>query len=176
VRASGASLADWPLHAPAIEAEIALRLAVDVDAAQAARLTPDSTQGLVDAMTVSIEVVDSRWREGSQAPALLRLADAQSHGALVLGDWVRCTPRDWATQVCEVHIGGQTPTVKRGTHSLGDPAWLLASWLQHATRKGASVPAGTIVTTGTWVGVLPVLRGDEVRVDFPGVGTASLTL
>jgi len=107
---------------------------------------------------------------------LLRLADAQSHGALVLGDWERYTPRDWARQVCEVHIADQAPTVKTGTHSLSDPAWLLASWLQHATRTGASVPAGTIVTTGTWVGVLPVSRGDEVRVTFPGVGAAHLTL
>jgi hypothetical protein len=176
VRASPASFGDWPLHAPAIEAEIALRLAVDVDPARAALVRAVALDSLLDAMTVSIEVVDSRWREGSQAPALLRLADMQSHGALALGEWVPYARRDWANQQCEVRIGSQPAVVRTGTHSLGDPAWLLGPWLRHATRHGATVKAGTVVTTGTWVGVLPAKAGDEVMVAFAGIGTASLRL
>jgi 2-keto-4-pentenoate hydratase len=180
VRASPASYAELSLHAPAIEAEIALRLAVDVDAARAARLSADDLDGidgLVDAMAVSIEVVDSRWREGMQgAPALLRLADLASHAALALGAWVPYARRPWSTQRCEVRIGAQPPFVRTGSHSLGDPAAVLPKWLQHATRGAATVPAGTVVTTGTWVGALPAQRGDEVVVAFDGIGSASLVL
>lgn len=177
VRASPASFADLPLHAPAIEAEIALRLAVDIDATRAGQLSAQDVERLVDAMTVSIEVVDSRWREGMQgAPALLRLADLQSHGALALGPWVPFARRPWSAQRCEVRIGSQPPVVRTGSHSLGDPAAVLPQWLQHATRGGATLPAGSVVTTGTWVGVLPAQRGDEVVVAFDGIGTTSLRL
>jgi 2-keto-4-pentenoate hydratase len=34
------------------------------------------------------------------------------------------------------------------------------------------VPAGTVVTTGAWAGMLPAQRGDEVSVVFDGIGRA----
>jgi len=176
VRTSPAAFGDWPLHAPAIEGEIALRLAVEVDAARAAGLTQDDAHALVEAMTVSIEVVDSRWSERGDAPPLLRLADFGSHGALVLGDWVPYARRDWSAMRCELRIGAASPTQHTGTHSLGDPAAVLPQWLRHATRGGAKVPAGTVVTTGTWVGVQPARRGDTVVLGFDGIGQASLKL
>jgi 2-keto-4-pentenoate hydratase len=125
---------------------------------------------------VSIEIVDSRWLQSVQAPPLLRLADLQSHGALVLGDWVPFEPtRDWSQQRCEVHIGGAVSEY-RGTHTLGDPAYVLTAWLQHATADGATLPAGTVVTTGTWCGALAAQAGDAVRVRFDGIGEASVQL
>lgn len=176
VRASGAAFDDWPMHTRAIEAEIALRLAVDVSPAQADALQPDNVDGLIDAMAVSIEVCDSRWREGAQAPALLRLADMQSHAALALGDWQPYARRDWAMQRCAVRIGTQPLVARTGTHALGDPAWVLPQWLRHATRQGATLRAGSVVTTGTWVGMLPAQAGDAVAVEFAGIGGASLRL
>jgi len=176
VRASGASFDDWPMHSRGIEAEIALRLGIDVGPALAAELQYEDHGRLVDAMTVSIEVCDSRWREGAQASALLRLADLQSHAALALGDWLPYARRDWATQQCLVKLGAQAPVVRIGSHALGDPAWVLPQWLRHATRHGDTVPAGTVVTTGTWVGMLPAQDGDGVSVEFAGIGSASLQL
>ncbi len=129
---------------------------------------------LVDAMAVSIEVVDSRWAEGFAAPQLLKLADLQSHGALVLGDWAPYAARDWAAQTCRVQIGSNPPFESRGAHSMGDPAFVLAGWLRHATRGGATVAKGTVVTTGTWCGILMAARGDLVTVEFEGIGSASL--
>lgn len=176
VRASPANFSDMHFNAPGIESEIALRLAEAVTPERAAALTPETAAALVDAMTVSIEIVDSRWDVPANASELLRLADQQSHGALVLGAWVPYVARDWATQICETRIGDRAPDQRKGTHSLGDPAWVLAAWLQHATRHGATVPAGTVVTTGSWVGVLPVRKGDTVVVSFPGVGQAEARL
>ena len=127
-------------------------------------------------MAVSIEVCDSRWREGAQAPALLRLADLQSHAALALGDWRPYARRDWAMQRCEVHIGAQPLVARTGTHALGDPAWVLPHWLRHATGDDATVRAGSVVTTGTWVGMLQARAGEAVAAHSDGIGSASLQL
>ncbi len=176
VMTSPASFSAWSFHAPFIEAEIALRLGRDIAPQAVAQLDPAKVDELVDAMCVSIEIVDSRWVEGAQASALLRLADLQSHGALALGNWLPYAPHDWAAQPCEVQIGQQPTKVFRGTYSLGDPAWLLPLWLRHATRTGATVPSGTVVTTGSWVGMLPAKPGDAVTVRFEGIGEAQLRL
>jgi len=160
-----------------IEAEVALRLGRDVGAAEAAGLTHEAAPALVDAMTVSIEIVDSRWQQGPRsAPALLKLADLQSHGALVLGEWQPFAPRDWAGQACVVRIGDAPVRTFQGTHSLGDPAWLLPIWLRHVTRGGGTVPRGTVVTTGTWCGMLEAQAGDRVGVEFEGIGSAQVQL
>lgn len=176
VRPGPADFRDMLLQRPAIEAEIALRLGVDVTVGQATALQPDQVDPLIEAMTVSIEVVDSRWREAGQAAALLRLADLQSHGALALGQWLPYVRRDWSAQGCEARIGATPWIQRRGTHALGDPAWLLPQWLRHVTRKGATVLAGTVVTTGTWIGLQPARIGDLVQVEFEGIGAASLQL
>jgi 2-keto-4-pentenoate hydratase len=143
--ASGADASFLRFNHRMVEAELALRLARDVTphAATALQSAPwEDAVRLVDGIAVSIELVDSRWAQGFAAPALLKLADAQSHGA----------------------------------HSLVHPAWLLPTWLQHATRDGATLPAGTVVTTGTWCGLLAAAKGDGVRVAFAGIGEASVQL
>jgi 2-keto-4-pentenoate hydratase len=173
---SPAEAQTWPFRLRGIEAEIALRLGRTVDPALAQTLDARAAAELVDALCVSIEIVDSRWTEGLDAPALAKLADIQSHGALVLGPWHPFAPRDWQAQVCRVQVGAQPPVERQGTHSLADPVFVLPAWLRHATRDGRSVPAGTVVTTGTWVGILHADKGDLVTVEFPGVGSASVQL
>jgi 2-keto-4-pentenoate hydratase len=141
----------------------------------AQHLAPAAAVALIDAMSVSIEIVDSRWAQAREAPALHKLADLQSHGALVLGDWQPMRAVDWASQPCELQIGTQRQFFT-GTHSLGDPTWLLPDWLRHATREGAVLPAGTVVTTGTWCGLPLAQTGDAVRAIFEGIGEARVQL
>ena len=155
---------------------MALRIGQDVDAERAAKLDVDAARQLVDAMCVSIELVDSRWTEGLDAPALAKLADLQSHGALVLGEWRPFAARDWAAQRCIVTIGKQPVMEFRGTHSLSDPAYVLPAWLRHATQGGEVVRAGTVVTTGTWCGLPLAQAGDHVTAEFPGIGRAEVQL
>ncbi|MBU1357539.1 MAG: fumarylacetoacetate hydrolase family protein [Gammaproteobacteria bacterium] len=173
---SPADARDWPFRLRGIEVEIALRLSRDVDAESAASLDGEAARQLVDAMCVSIEIVDSRWAEALEAPALAKLADFQSHGALVLGEWTPYAPRDWTAQSCRATVGARAPVERTGTHSLVDPVFVLPAWLRHATRHGATLTAGTAVTTGTWVGVLPANAGDVVTAEFLGIGSASVRL
>jgi 2-keto-4-pentenoate hydratase len=175
VWASPARAVAWPFRTRGVEAEIALRLASPVTARQASALDGAAAARLVDAMAVSIEVVDSRWLQGSAAPALLRLADLQSHAALVLGEWQAFRPVEWSAQVCRLRVGTREELRVCGTHSCGDPAWVLADWLRHATREG-DLPAGAVVTTGSWVGTVPASAGDRVEAVFDGIGEATLQL
>ncbi|MBC5782738.1 fumarylacetoacetate hydrolase family protein [Ramlibacter sp. USB13] len=158
-----------------IEAEVALRLGRDVAPGDAAAFNPAAAHQWLDGMCVSMEIVDSRW-ENRAATALLKLADLQSHGALVLGAWKPFSPRDWSQQACTVQVGDAAPQSFQGTHSLGDPAWLLPIWLRHVTRHGATVPKGTVVTTGTWCGMLEAKAGDRVKAVFEGIGEAEVQL
>lgn len=168
--------AGWPFHLRGIEAEIALRLQCDVDTALAMTLDASCAMELVDAMCVSIEVVDSRWQEALEAPPLTKLADMQSHGALILGAWCPFVLRDWSKQLCQVKISTKTMIERYGAHSLRNPAFQLPAWLRHATQEGRCVLAGTVVTTGTWVGILKALADDLVTAIFPGIGNASVQL
>lgn len=199
VWASPASSGRWPFRMQAFEAEVALRLGEAVDAERAARLSLAEARSLVDAMTVSIELIDSRWAESLDAPATDRLADVQSHGALVLGPWVPFdAQRDWAAQRCRVQVGWDQGAAQTGadvplpgadvpqpgtddelrefvgTHSLGDPAWVLPAWLRHATRHGQTLAAGSVVSTGTWCGLMRARPGQTVTVQFEGIGSASV--
>jgi 2-keto-4-pentenoate hydratase len=160
---------------PSVECEIALRLARDVTPQQAATLGhADDPAALVDAMAVSIEVVDCRWVDDGALPPLLRLADFQSHGALVLGAWRPWRAVDWSRQRLHLQVNDETPLQFTGSHPLGTPEWLLPIWLRHLTRHDATVPAGTVVTTGTWSGLAPLQRGSRVQVSFDGIGEAAL--
>lgn len=175
VHASPARVAPGHFKTLGIEAEVALRLREPVTAEQAATLDHDSARALIDAMTVSVELVASRWTEGPQAPALAQLADLLSHGGLVLGTWVPYDPaHDWTAQRCRVRIGTQPERTFQGSHTLADPAYVLPAWLRQATRHGAVLAAGSVVTTGSWCGLLPAQPGDDITVAFDGIGQASL--
>lgn len=191
VRVSPADCRDMSFHAPLIEIEVALKIAREMPAETAAGLAAAARDGdqaararlgeqiadeWVEALCVSIEIVDSRWTDPGQASAPQKLADLQSHGALVLGDWIPWSRRDWSAQCCEVRIGAQPPVSRTGTHPLGSPTWLLPVWLGHVTRNGQSVPRGAIVTTGAWAGMLPAQAGDAVLASFDGIGSATVRL
>lgn len=176
VRQHPANFADLSLHKPGIEAEIALRVGASMTAVEVALLTPESAASVIDAMAISVELVASRWQQASEAPALLRLADCQSHGALALGTWLPYQTRDWSQQTCELTTNDGAPLRGIGCHPLGDPAWGLLPWLQHATREGRVLPAGSVVTTGAWLVAQGLQAGDRARVAFEGLGAVTVQL
>lgn len=165
----------WLLQPPLVEAEIALRLGRSVDAATAAALQPQDAAAWVDAFAVAIEVVDSRWRDLAHTSPLLKLADFQVHGALVLGPWQPWRAIDWSAQAGTLRCGDAVHGFA-GCHPLGTPTWLLPQWLRHLTRHGASVPAGTVVTTGAWCAGVAAAPGSAVIAAFEGLGEVRLRL
>lgn len=133
-----------------VEAEVALRLAHDV--------TPEAAmqplgEAAIDGMCIAVECIASRWQQALDAPALLRMADFQSNAGLLTGPWQPWRALDWAQLGWRLSLPGQPVIERRGGHSLANPAGVLGAWLRHATRHGATVKAGTVVTTGAWGGV-----------------------
>lgn len=143
-----------------IEAEVALR----VDA-----------QGKPEAMCIAVELVASRWQEGLDAPALLRMADHQSNAGLLLGSWQAYRALDWANLEWRLKLEGQPDIVRRGGHSLANPAGVLPAWSQHATRHGATVATGTVVTTGAWGGLHPLTGPARGSLAIEGLGEFSFS-
>jgi 2-keto-4-pentenoate hydratase len=138
-----------------VEAEVALRIGAD---------------GAPEAMCIAVELVASRWAEGLDAPALLRMADHQSNAGLLLGAWQPFKALDWGHIEWRLALAGQPEIVRRGGHSLANPAGVLPAWLQHATRHGRTIQAGTIVTTGAWGGLHPVQGKAHGTLSFDGLG------
>lgn len=159
-----------------IEAEVAFRIAREVTAQEAASIKAADVPSLLDGMAVSIELVDSRWRSGMAAPALLRLADLQAHGALVLGEWSPCRSVDWQRQTCSVRLDGVEQGPYTASHPCGDPLWVVPSWLLHAAQRDGTVRAGTVVTTGTWCGIVWLQGTADIHVSFEGIGEARLAV
>jgi 2-keto-4-pentenoate hydratase len=141
-----------------VEAEVALRV--------------DAT-GAADAMCIAVELIASRWDEGLAAPELLRLADFQSNAGLLLGAWQPYRALDWATLEWRLALAGEPEVVRRGGHSLADPAAVLPTWREHAMRHGRPITAGMVVTTGAWGGLHAVSGAAHGRLAIEGLGEFS---
>ncbi len=176
VQPSPGRLSVRDFHRLGIEIEVAFRLARDVTAEDlAARGTHDAV-ALLDAMAVTIELVDFRWRGTDRAPGMLKLADLQSNGALVVGDWTPIRSVDWTAQTAVLQIDGREVGRYQGAHPCGDPLWMTPQWLQHAVLRQGQLAAGSVLTTGSWCGMVWLEGPARVDAVFEGIGEARLTL
>lgn len=141
-----------------VEAEVALCVGAD---------------GRPETMCIAVELIASRWAEGLDAPALLRMADLQSNAGLLLGAWQPYRALDWANLEWRLRLPGQADIVRRGGHSLADPAGVLPAWLVHARRHGRMLAAGTVVTTGAWGGLHRVPGDAYGGLSMEGLGELS---
>lgn len=73
-----------------------------------------------------------------------------------------------------LEIGGQEIVRKSGGHASGDPL-LPAVALANDLRGQGGLPAGIVVTTGTYTGLNRASPGQRVVARFAGFGTAEVT-
>lgn len=174
--ASPARLAAGDYHVLGLEVELAFRFGHDLPP-RAAPYGDREVRDAVEAILVTIELVDSRLADWRDATALWRLADFQSNGALILGsgrsDWRGI---DYTALDAELWIGGALLLRARGAHPVGDPAKLLPWMANHCGQRCGGLRAGDVVTTGTWTGLHLGAAGDVVEARFPAVGEAKLIL
>jgi 2-keto-4-pentenoate hydratase len=176
LRADGSDLGLGPGNLRGIELELAVRLRHDLMPGD----RPATRQEVVDAIgevLPVIELVDSRWIEARQAPALARLADLQSHGALVLGAPVRgLDPHtlDLTQLHTRLTLDGATVVDVTGGHTAPD-LWRLLGWLAwHAQARGLPLRAGQVLTTGSCTGLVIAAPGALVQGELVGLGRVSL--
>ncbi|MCE9666023.1 fumarylacetoacetate hydrolase family protein [Halomonas sp. M5N1S17] len=162
-------------HRVYLEPELAVVLGAAIPARKApytlAEIAPN-----VASLHAAIELVDSRFIAWPEVPPLWQLADGLSHGAFVLGSGV---PAGDLTQMKNatycMSLDDEVVLSGCGNHPGGDPAELLVAMVNDRIRRdGEGFVAGEVITTGTFDGVVEMLAGQRVHLDFAGIGEAEV--
>jgi 2-keto-4-pentenoate hydratase len=162
-----AAVVELPAGCIGVEAEFALRIGAGL---------PPRTGGYgveqlviaVDAVMPALEVLATRQRLEGHPDARRATADLGLAHALVLGPALMPPPtRELAEATVDLRVEGGEVAHGSGAAVLGHPLEALA-WL---TRQGVALPAGALVATGAFAGVVPLARGVAIEADFGPLGT-----
>lgn len=108
----------------------------------------------INAFGASIEIVSSRIAGWPQAPKLSQLADLQNHGALVIGKMVEYrNDFSFINPMVDLRINDVPLFSGAGSNPAGDPRRLLCWLVNHCSKRGLVLPAGSIITTGSYTGI-----------------------
>ena len=174
VRSGPARIAASQLNMIGVEAEVAYVFGADLPPRHVP-YSEDEVLRAVRALCVAIEVCDSRLADWQVADDLTKLADHQLNYALVTGDaTTHFRAIDLRCQAVRTLIDGKVLQEGIGCHALDDPASLLPWLANHAAARGG-LRSGTVVTTGSWLGMHFIGPGIEVTVEFPGIGRAAVS-
>lgn len=168
---NGATLSLDGLIAPRAEGEIAFHLKRDLCGPG---ITHHEVIAATEAVSVCFEIVDSRirdWKIGITDT----VADNASAAAFVLGDR-RVSPKglDLGTLGMVVEKNGELVATGAGAAALGSPINCVV-WLANTLgRLGTSLKAGEVILSGALVPLIPVQRGDHMRVRMGALGSADV--
>ena len=152
-----------------LELEIAFSFAEDIDH----RLSEQADEVIdaIDTMSVVVEVVDSRFDAWPNVDPPLQLADLQSNGALVIGD---SRPYDRGFDFSAPHVsfycGSHEIFQGAARHPAGDPRRLIAWLVARTLETGHSIPARTVLTTGSYTPLYMATGPGVVRGAIEGIG------
>lgn len=176
LRADGSALGLGAASVRGIELELAVRLRHDLMPGDRPARREELLAAIGEVLPV-IELVDSRWIEGREAPALARMADLQNHGALILGApaaGVDVESLDLARLHTRLTIDGQTVVDGPSRHTAPD-LWRLLGWLAwHAQSRGLPLRAGQVLTTGSCTGLVIAPPGSWIEGELLGLGRVRL--
>ena len=148
---AGSTLAGSQWRLRGIEVEVGLRLGRSLVS------NPSRAQCIdaIDAVLPVIEIVETRLGDWNASPPLAKLADFQSHGALVIGAPSSMDPA--AIDLKEVRAKLMFDERIVVSNEGGNPAndlWRLVAWLAGQTGlRGRPLQAGDIITTGSCTGM-----------------------
>ncbi len=171
VQASGWQVPPGHCHGFGIEGELFVRLSRDLDE----HTDLAGAYAAIDAWMPGIELCDTRWENGAQADALLRLADQQLNRGLIVGMPVALASiPDWSAQAAMLRIDGEQVVRGLGSHPFREPLNSLPWLARHAVALGNPLRAGDLIATGSWTGIHWAPPGASIEVDFPGIGAVTL--
>lgn len=173
MKAAAAAFPATLLPTLSVEPEVAFRLRRDALARDRGLVLADF-DGLVEVVP-AIEIVDSRFASYGGTPLLHRAADFMLNGGLVHGaPWTDVGTADLIALAVEVHAGEARIPATKGAHPAGDPRLPALAFLQAPGRPDL-LPRGTIITTGSYAGLLRGSPGDTVSVQFGGYGRLTIS-
>lgn len=153
-----------------VEVEIAYKLGKSFAAGNTAPPRTEVENAIASAHIV-LETCASRLADGLKAPPHLQLADYGSNLGLLIGPEVK----DWRSidlkgLRCRLIARGETIADTAGGHSTCDLIGLLTWLVGHCVKERGGIAAGTIVTTGSWMGIRWVETPADVTGVFDGLG------
>ncbi len=152
-----------------LELEIAFSFAEEIDHTFGERA--EDALDAIDTMSVVVEIVDSRFEAWPSVDPLFQLADLQNNGALVIGD-TRPYDRhfDFTAPQVTFHYGEHKIFSGPARHPAGDPRRLVAWLIARTLQTGHSIPARTILTTGSYTPLYLAKEPGRVRGTIEGFG------
>ena len=175
VHASGASLRANDFVRVGVECEIAVRLARDLDPAQAP-FSADTVAQAIEAYLPAIEIVDDRYADWQSLGAPTLVADDFFAAGCVLGQAVaRSQAPDLLDVVGRARVNDAEVSRGTGADVLGHPHHALVWLANHLAAGGKGLRAGEIVLTGSLVKTLWLAAGDRVRMDLSGLGAVAVS-
>jgi 2-keto-4-pentenoate hydratase len=160
-----------------VEAEIAFSLKLALPPLEGdARYSRGQVLAAIGAAHSAIEICVCRLKDFDAAPPLHRLADGIMHEALLLGAGAANWPKlDLAQRRVVLQVAGQTVHEGIGGHPLGDPLIPMVWMANHLSARGIGLKVGDVVTTGSCAGIHYAEPGQKARVEFEGLGVATIT-
>jgi 2-keto-4-pentenoate hydratase len=157
-----------PLLQPRVEAEVAFRLADDLNPADEAEITLEAVRAAVEVALPALEIVDSRidrWDIGFTDT----VADNASSGLYVVGregkPLSELEPQDVEMTLS---INGEVRSSGSGAACLGDPLEALRWLAVQCHRFGDPLRAGQVVLSGALGPFVPFAAGDRVEASISG--------
>jgi 2-keto-4-pentenoate hydratase len=171
IRSSPTSYQAAELRLIGIEAEIGFRLSRDLPPRAAAYQRAEVIAGAT--LHPVVEVVDSRYSDFRSLDRASILADNFSNGGLVYGPAVpNWESLDLAGTTMVVTEEGQ-PFADSTGGAARDPVGALVEFANLMNGRGGA-KAGTIVTTGSWTGMVFTKRGALIVADFGPLGRVEI--
>lgn len=163
-------------HTLGFEAEIAFTLGQDLAASLS--YSREDVASVIASAHPAIEIVSSRFKEWNKVDDFSKIADLQSHGALLIGapitNWQKI---NFKTQPLSVKKNQETLVNQVGGNGNGEDVLRLFVWLaSHAVSRGLPLRKGMVITTGSWSGLHPMAVGDSILVEFPDLGTCACSI
>ncbi len=157
------------------EAEYTVRLAKDVPA-RSRPYTGIEMADFVGAVVPSIEIVVSRFVEGSAPGLFSTVADNSNHGWLVLGIPIsQWQPLDLVNQPVTLLVNASVVASGKGSDILGHPFEVVAWFANHCADKGKPLREGEVIATGACA-KFTVHAPCTVTADFGPLGSACMRL
>jgi 2-oxopent-4-enoate/cis-2-oxohex-4-enoate hydratase len=172
VHNDGARIPIDTLIAPKAEGEIAFLLKRDL---QGPGVGNADVLAATEAVFPCFEIVDSRiadWKIRIQDT----VADNASCGVFVIGD-AMASPKDLDLSLIGMTLekNGELVATGAGAAALGSPVNAVA-WLANTLGVlGMPLKAGEVVLSGSLAAMVPVQRGDHLRMGLSRVGSASVS-
>lgn len=167
---SGGALKSAELIVPGFESELCLRIGTTLSG----DITMAQARAAVSGVHPALEIIETRGDLSAQIA--LAMADNAQQKTVVLGDAIALGDAALDRVACRVSMNNAVVAEGTGAAVLGDPLNSVV-WLAKKLKEfGRAIRPGDIIMTGSFVRQFPLVAGDQVRVDYTGIGHVEVSV